>query len=198
MAKRMGLTIGFAVFLVILLILSVWGVFAIGKRVFKPSSSNVAGVSTSTRPTYEKYIQAGNGVQLEVQGAVKGEEEFKLYKITITPSERKIQLIRGYDGSVEKEESFANTQEAYEVFMRSIGLLNFDSKIAGVSDDERGFCPMGRRYVYSVLNSNEAVISRSWATSCGNNGNARVSSGVRVLFEKQIPKFYDYSAGFAL
>ncbi len=199
MVRKLGLTIGFTVFLGVLLILSVWGVFAIGKRVFRPSGSKVAGITTITASdNYEKFIANGNGAQLEVQGPVKGNEDFKSYKITITPSERRVQLIRGYDGVVTKEQSSANSQQAYEVFMRSIGKLNFDSKTSGVTEDERGFCPMGRRYIYSILDESDMPLVRTWATSCGNSGNSKASGAVRLLFNEQIPEYAKFFGDFGL
>jgi hypothetical protein len=57
--------------------------------------------------------------------------------------------------------------------------------------DERGYCPLGSRYIFELIDENGKTIERYWATSCGKpktyQGNVSLT---RSLFQAQVP---DYS-----
>ena len=72
------------------------------------------------------------------------------------------------------------TESAYSVFLHSLQhagytLGNDDSSVK----DERGYCPLGTRYVFEVIDGSGADIERFWATSCG--------SGVPSTFKGKTP-----------
>ncbi len=179
--------------LVILLVLALWSVFSVAKRIFKPSSNSSSQVIAKS--SMDRYNKAGTEVILEVQGPIKGDESFYLYRIKINRNNRVVQLVRGYDGFVEKEQTFPNNEAAYGVFLKALDTTNFELKNQSKNEDERGSCPLGRRFIYSIQDGSEQVF-HSWAASCNPGlGTSEANPLTRTLFQNQIPKFNEFVAG---
>lgn len=105
----------------------------------------------------------------------------------------------GYQGTVLREKSYNNNPTAYASFLRSLQLAGFNSANPDEAlRDERGFCPLGRRYIMEIKD-NERTIQRLWSTSCGNIGSFRGQlDTVRKLFRAQIPEYNELTRGLQL
>lgn len=105
-------------------------------------------------------------------------------------------VYQGYQGTVLRSKDYANNPTAYANFLRALQLAGFDSgKTDPKLQDERGYCPLGHRYIFEIKNGNSTV-QRLWSTSCGNIGTFQgKTSTVRQLFQQQTPDYGSLTAG---
>ena len=116
-------------------------------------SSGPVGTNTGTKPKQVvklvDYVdKSGSEVSLTTQGRVVGESEFRSVRVTISKNSRKVEILKGYDMTVEKSEQFANSKTGYDVLLRSLANAGFSKTKTSSYSDERGVCPLGNRYVY--------------------------------------------------
>jgi len=125
------------------------------------------------------------------QGAVVGENQRRAIRVIVNQDERRLEILCGYEEAVERSSTFANTNAAFENFLVALDQAGFEEKKPTAIKDERGACPLGRRYIFELREYSQELL-RSWNTSCnGKMGNFDGNtSTVRQLFQKQIP---DYS-----
>jgi hypothetical protein len=144
------------------------------------------------------YISGGE-VSYTVAGKIVGEEEFKSVRITVSPSERKIQVLSGYSDKVEKEQVYANTGDAFDAFMRSLSNAGYTRERSVKNKDMRGTCPLGRRYTYKLQQGSDKVVDL-WSTSCsakeGTFGGNRTV--IRQLFQNQVPEYNKFIRGYRI
>lgn len=153
------------------------------------------------RQAVSLYEQAKDGgtVSYTVEGKVVGDEERRAVRITVGSSTRKIEVLRGYNETVEKSQTFTNTSAGYEEFLKALELAGFSRKRDYTPKDERGVCPLGRRYIYEFEKPGEDTV-KTWSTSCspqqGTFGG--VSTTVRQLFQNQVPEYNKFTSGVRL
>lgn len=141
------------------------------------------------------YVNDKSTVSLVQYGEVTANEERRTLKIYVSETERVIQVLEGYEETVQRSQSYSNNREAYESFMKALDFAGFTrKKITGVGNIDS--CPTGSRFVYTLTSEGQEV-SSLWNTSCaalagtlGNNG-----SLIRSLFKKQIPDYDDVVKG---
>lgn len=148
------------------------------------------------RPTEKPLVvseeaRAGVSAVLTTQGEVVGQDQRRAIRIIVNQDERRLEVLSGYEESVERSSTFPNTQAGFETFLVALEQAGFDKKQPSAVEDERGACPLGRRYIYELREYSQELL-RLWGTSCGGNLGSfdGKSSTVRKLFEQQIP---DYS-----
>lgn len=149
--------------------------------------------------TLTDYADKSSAVSLTEDGRITGLDTHKSVRITVTPSERKVELLTGYDGSVERSQTFSNTSEAYEEFVFALHNAGFSRERDTAITDERGVCPQGSRYIYSLSEGDEEPI-RLWSTSCsGKQGTFGGDTGlVRRIFHDQITDYNTFVRGVRL
>lgn len=173
--------VGFILLMIIIVIILASG----GEK--KPAQT---GVTLKSLPNYS---QTGATVSLTTQGIVNGEDIHRSIRIIVGANERTIQVISGYNNQVISSQVFPNSEEAYDVFLRSLagmGFLTRSKEKPPVADNENGYCPLGRRYIYE-LNQGADELSRLWSSTCGVKvgtfgGSA---SGTQTLFQRQITNY---------
>lgn len=124
-------------------------------------------------------------------GQLVGQDQRRGIRITITSSERRLDILSGYEESILVSQSFPNTQDAYTEFLFAMQNLRFTHEREAVPSDLRGVCPTGRQYVYAIRNSGNTDLS-TWSTSCSaKQGTFNGTSALRVrqLFQMQIPDY---------
>lgn len=160
-----------------------------------------SGTKQTGKSAVSLYETAKNGgtVTYTTEGQLVGEEERRAVRITVSSGTRKIEVIRGYNNTVEKTETYSNTQAGFEEFIKALELAGFQRKREFTTDDHRGFCPLGRRFIYEFEKSGEDSF-KTWSTSCsakeGTFGGTATT--VRQLFEKQIPEYNKAISGVRL
>lgn len=129
-------------------------------------------------------------VSLTTQGKMVGDSERQSVRISVSRTERKIEILRGYDEAVERSNTYPNTQSGYETFLRALDNAGFTKSRTSKFEDNRGVCPLGNKYIFD-LTYNDEHVSSLWATSCSRNDGtfAGASTLIRQLFERQIPDF---------
>jgi hypothetical protein len=138
------------------------------------------------------YAQTDATTSFTVDGIVNGDEMHRAIRITVSASQRQLDVLQGYNPSVIQSNTFINNQEAYTVFLKSIrnsGFLAKNSKSKAPADPA-GQCPLGFRYILN-LNQDGDDLSNLWVSSCGSAvGNAvGALPTIQTLFQDQIPNY---------
>ncbi len=135
------------------------------------------------------YAKKDSKVSLTTYGKLVGDQDRRAVRVTVSPSERRIEILSGYDESIISSETYANTQDAYANFLSALGRLGFDKARKSAIADPRSVCPTGNRYTYDLSEGGKTK-SNLWASSCDKNGTfAGNGSTVRSLFALQIPEY---------
>jgi len=133
-----------------------------------------------------KYADTNAVATLLMDGPTNLDQNHYQIKITVNAMQSQIDLIQGYQGNMTRTQSYPSNSSAYGAFLQSLKLQGF-AKGRIVKIDYRGYCPTGSRYIYS-FNDGQSNLFSYWSTSCGGQGTFQGSpSGVRQLFEAQIP-----------
>jgi hypothetical protein len=145
------------------------------------------------------YSTTDASASMTVDGPVNSNQKHESYKITVDRTDVTFQQMTGYDGQVVTLQSYPNTESAYYVFLRAItggGFTkgNKDPKLS----DERGYCPLGDRYIFEFSEYGNDL-ERYWTSTCGGtktfNGNAGL---VSTLFQNQVPDYGKLSENLSL
>lgn len=150
--------------------------------------------STTSAPTQVKLVSFANQssiVSHTTHGRLVGDTERRSVRVSVTPTERRIEILSGYDQNVIKSQSYPNTVKGYETFLSALDLAGFAKTKKTSLVDEKGVCPAGNQYLYTVEAAGATPV-RTWSTSCSSSeGNfAGNAATIRQLFRDQIP---DYS-----
>ncbi len=138
-----------------------------------------------------EQTDGNTAVKLTTQGRLVGDTERRAIAVTVTSTQRRLDILSGYDESVISSKTFPNTQEAYETFLVALEEAGFTNQRISLIDDERAACPLGRRFIYQLRENGEDVL-RSWDTNCRSDNPGTFdgeSNLVRTLFERQIPDY---------
>jgi hypothetical protein len=180
--------IGFLVFLAIII-----GIIVLFTGGSKKSTDTVV----TTTVSLADHVETAK-VVYTIDGGIVGDDMHRAVRITVDKNNRTFEIIKGYEGTVEKRQVFPNNAAAFDVFMRSIDRAGFATKRASKLTDERGVCQDGLRYVYEV--SDSSYPSRLWSTSCtslpGTLGGSATS--LEKLFKNQIPEYSQLVEGLVL
>lgn len=142
-------------------------------------------VSPTSHVDVSKYAYDSSIATLLVDGPTNLDQDHRQVRISVSSTQVEIDVIAGYQGNVIKTQSYANNTAAYNVFLQSLQRLKFS--YGSKSDaDYRGFCPAGKRYVYSFTKSQDTMF-KFWQTTCGQGTFDGDGQAVRQLFRRQIP-----------
>lgn len=144
------------------------------------------------------YSDTSSEVSLITIGKLVGDDEHRSILITVSASERRLEILSGYERQLISSQSFPNNQAAYEAFLSAIAGQGFISSKATNISDNRSICPTGQRYEYLVTENGQEK-SNLWSVSCDKSGNfnGRASS-IRQLFQRQIPEYNQQVRGISL
>lgn len=135
------------------------------------------------------YAATNSSVSFATIGKLVGTESHRTIRVTVTPTERRLEVMSDFDMTVLSSQVFANTQAGYENFLAGLSGQGFLSSKKTTIADPRGHCPTGQRYVYTLLEDTE-VVSDLWGSSCDKSGSfAGRSTTIRELFTRQIPDY---------
>lgn len=192
-AKRIGLV----VLLVIVVVIGLTQLFRFASSVFELDNTEVASQIAVSLPDYDNQ---NSYVRLTYDGPVVARENHRAIRITVTPKQRKIEVLKGYLGAAAIKKTYSNDIESYETFIRAINYNGFaQSRSSSIGDDERGVCSSGTRTITELFNDNEPVF-RLWSASCDKKlGTLKGDSrNLLKLFQKQIPDYSELTRGIRL
>lgn len=173
--------IALAVFIIIVI-----GLWTLVRAIF---SRDPAPVTTSQTASKEKFADRVTKVRFTADGAIVNLENRRSIRITINQTERKIEILKGYNEEIIREQSFGNDTAAFTKFLTALDGYGYTLENPKVSKDERGVCPLGIRYIYEATYESGDPL-RSWSSSCsgGNRIHGKVP-GIQQLFRNQIPNY---------
>ncbi len=175
--------------IILIIVLIVRGFSSTGKQTETTKQAELTAYATTT-----------STASLTMDGPVVADIDHRTIKIFVRSSDVSVDVIRGYEGTVIDHATFPNNPNSYDIFLRALEGQGFaqgdtNKELA----DERGTCPSGLRYIYSLTDGAQDVF-RFWSTSCTSSqgtfkGNA---SSVQNLFRMQIPNEARYKYMSAL
>lgn len=145
------------------------------------------------------YAQTGSSVSMTIDGIINGDDTHRQIRITVDRSQRVLDIIQGYSGNVIDQHTFANTGDAYNVFLHAINNGGFLLARKGITANYIGQCPGGERFIFT-LNQSGTNLATRWTSDCGSNvGNlAGDLSTLEALFQNQITGYSDLTAELQL
>jgi hypothetical protein len=128
-------------------------------------------------------------VSMTIDGHINGDDQHRAIKITVDQYSRKMDIIGGYSGNILQENTFANNQQAYDVFLHSLQNSGFTAKRKKpATTNEVGRCPLGERFIFE-LNDSGDVLSHLWSSSCGTGNLGGQSATLESLFKAQVTDY---------
>lgn len=145
------------------------------------------------------YLESDSSLVYTTRGAIVANENFRSIRISVSETERTLQVLAGYAAEPQVDETYENSPEAYEPFVRAVAAAGFSQKLEKPLGRELGACPLGRVFGFEIR-SRDVAIERSWSSTCGKKlgdfgGNTTL---IRQLFERQIPEYKTLTRGVRL
>jgi hypothetical protein len=158
--------------------------------------------STQTASTVKLADQVDKDftrVSWTMQGELVGEEERRAVRVTVSESERVVEVLEGYEENIGKRKTFANTKAAFDTFIQALDRLGFGRQQETKITDERGVCPLGNRFIYELSSGGEQIF-RTWSDNClDSNGTYGGSTSLaRQIFKNQITDYDKFVRGVDL
>ena len=137
-------------------------------------------------------------MRLTIDGPINADQKHVGVRVTVSAAETQMEAYHGYQNNVTNQKTYGNNQDAYNNFLHALQLAGFtrgstDPKRA----DERGYCPLGNRYVFEVVHGADDQ-QRFWSSSCGQGNFGGKTSLVLTLFRQQVPDYDTVAAGLSL
>lgn len=138
------------------------------------------------------YLTSTSQVRYTIDERVQADQTHEVTRISVNQNEATLDIMQGYEGHIVKSKTYLNNSPAYAAFLMALKRSGYTEGNHNKDvQDERGFCPLGKRYVYELFDDGKQV-QRLWNTSCGDAGTFRgKSSTIQKLFELQIPDYDD-------
>jgi hypothetical protein len=148
-----------------------------------------SGTPKTRKPLYS-YANSDAVAQVTIDGPINADQEHQQVQITVGRDEVTFEQLQGYDGSVVNLQTFTNTENAFEVFLRALSVSGFrDGNNSTALSDEQGYCPLGDRYIFEFT-QNDSTIERYWTTSCGSPKTYLGDFSLTLtLFQNQVPNY---------
>ncbi len=138
---------------------------------------------------------ADRSVRMTVRGQIVGDETFRSYQITVSPSKREFTRYKGYLEQPLVSKTYENNAKAYDEFVHALARANLakGKALTGDADDTRGICASGILYEFEIINGSSTV-KHLWTTTCGGvKGLLAADAGqIQQLFLAQIPDADQY------
>ena len=149
------------------------------------------GKAPVTKAPLISYANTDTVVRETIDEQVNDVDHHRQIQITVGRDSTDFELHKGYDGETLKSQSYPMTATSYASFLRSLQHAGFtNGKDSKDLKDERGYCPLGKRYIFEVIQGS-SDLERYWATSCNNapktfNGKTPT---ILSLFRLQVPDY---------
>mgnify|MGYP001394919252 CR=1 FL=1 len=176
---------------VIVIVIVIVALISIGRAIFKGASQDEAAEQIDGGRTALLDSSNGSSVSLTVRGPIVAEENFKSYRVVVSPASRSLTVHKGYLEAVQQSRDLDNNKTAYEQFVYALDKANMMKGVASEEDATsslRGICATGYVYEYAVL-SGGTPVKHLWTSTCdGSKGTLNASTKqLNNLFLNQIP-----------
>ena len=186
---------------IIIIIVAVIGLVTLARAIFfsGSSSSNQTQVDTNRQALLD--TTDGSSVSMTVRGPIVADENFRSYKIEVSPTSRTMQTYTGYLDTVLKQDTFDNNTAAYDQFVHALDKANMSAgkQLSDEKNNVLGVCATGRVYEFSTMKNGNAV-QTLWTSTCsGSQGSLKASATqLSQLFQNQIPTASSLLSGLSL
>lgn len=146
-----------------------------------------------TKRELTSYVGDDNAsVSFKAIGPVTAPADHGEMVITVDNGATTVEFMQGYDGNVVASRTYYHSTQAFSEFLYALQgqgyTLGDDSEELA---DDKGFCPTGNRYIFSIQEGTDTV-QRYWTTTCrGTKTFKGDTSDVIDLFYDQIPDDFD-------
>lgn len=191
------------ILIVIVVVALIAGIVTVGRYLFSGNGDTDQQKSRAeTAREALLKVDVDHSVRMTIRGPIVGNESFRSYQVTISPSQREYVVYKGYLEDVESRDTYGNNNAAYEelVYALDKAALTSSGKYTDEQpEDLRGVCATGRVYQYEILSDGSAKESY-WTSTCkGSPGTFGASvQQVTDLFTKQIPTKVEYNSQFSM
>jgi len=182
----MGLLLGIG--LIVLTFILIFRIFSGGNDTPKPQSINLSDYATTNAV-----------MRYTVDGSTVADLKHNKIRITVSKDQVLFEQIQGYEGKMVQTKTYPNNIQAFGTFLRALEIAKFDTGLSTADKDERGYCPVGKRYLYEAIDGGDTLF-RWWNTSCSQNQGSFKGKGstIRPLFQKQVPDYNTLMRGVNL
>lgn len=177
------------IFIIVIAGLAIAAVTSVVKMVF----SNDKPAIVQTADTSGNALLAttlGHKVRMTIRGPIVGDENFRSYQVTVTPSSRSFIRYSGYLKQPISSKQYDNNVKAYDEFVHALSKADIakGTALTGDADDTRGICATGQVHEFEILDG-DSVVKRLWTSTCkGSAGSLAADSNLlRELFLAQTP-----------
>jgi len=174
---------------IIVIIVAIAGFVALARLLFGGGGSD-ADKPLDTSQQNLLNTSASRAVSMTVRGPIVADEDFRSYRIVVSPTARDFKAYTGYLDAVTSQQTLNNNTAAYDQFVHALDKANLvvGDPFEGDKNDVRGICATGKVYEFSLLNDNDAE-ETLWTSTCsGSPGSLKASvTQLSNLFFNQIP-----------
>lgn len=151
-----------------------------------------SGKVPQTKVPLISYATTDTVVRETIDETINAPEKHRTIQITVGKDNTTLNIIKGYDGDSQKNLSYPMSESAYGVFLKSLQHAGFtEGNDQSTLKDERGYCPLGKRYIFEVVQGGDSI-ERYWSTSCAGNAPSTFkgkTSLILSLFQNQVPDY---------
>lgn len=187
---------------IVVIIVVIAGIVALARILFTGAGGSSSS-SQETNVAQQSLLNTtdGRAVRMTVRGPIVADEDFRSYRITISPSSRQFEAFKGYLDVTTDQQTLSNNTAAYEEFVHALDKANLATgkQFEGEKNNVRGICATGKVYEFTILSAGDAE-AMFWASTCGGSpGSLRGSSSqLSQLFLNQIPSGSNIEASLDL
>lgn len=175
------------ILLIVIVIIAV--IVSVGRSLLGGGQDN-REEATDTVRTALLDTSGTNSVAMVVRGPIVANEEFRSYKITVSPTIRDLSVYSGYLDRRTDGDRLDNNKSAYEQFVYALDKAQM-TRMRNVEepDDLRGICASGYVYDFRILQNDKTLVEHMWTSTCdGSKGTLAASKDqLANLFIEQIP-----------
>lgn len=166
----------------------------------QPSSTTSTASPTPAAVTLSSYADTAATVSYTIDGVIRGNDQYRAIKITVSNTGRTVQVLSGYQGQILKSQTTANNVQAFQQFLAAIQNEGYLSERSNpTTTNIEGQCPLGNRFIVATANVPDVPASL-WTSTCGSKTGtwAGSNSSVSRLFQLQIPNYSQFVSGVVL
>jgi hypothetical protein len=155
------------------------------------------GSTPNQRIDLNDYATSSAVMRYTVDGPINSDQQHSRVRITVSKDQVVYEQIQGYEGKLVQTKTYPTNVQSYSTFLRALKIAGYTNGDPKKDDDERGYCPQGRRYVYEALDGGDTIL-RWWSSTCGGAAAGNFGgepSTVRTLFERQVPDYNKLTQG---
>lgn len=185
---------------VVVIIVAIAGIVALARLVFTGSATKTDAIVDTSQQDLLSTAD-GRSVSMTVRGPIVADEDFRSYRITISPSSRQFEAFTGYLDAVTDQQTLSNNTAAYDQFVHALDKANLvaGKPFEGDKNNVLGICATGKVYEFNVLNTGTSS-EMLWTSTCGGSPGSLKASATQLsqLFLNQIPDSSNITASLKL